>query len=175
MEFLNNYFISQILVIISTIFISITYFTKKRSKVLIIFIFYSCLYGLHYLLLGALTGFLMNIVSIIRNVLFYLNEQRHKENSVLFLLILYIIILLFTLYSYKDIYGIVSMSASLLSTYSVWQKNLKIYRFIAIIVSILFIIYAIHINSLFALITEVILLFAEIIGIFINKKGDLHE
>lgn len=171
---MNNYLLSQILVILATIFISVTYFEKRRKNILILFIFYSILYGIHYLLLGALTGFFMNMVSIVRNIIFYRHEKRKQENSICFLLVLFIIIIVFGIFSYKDMFSIISMSASLISTYSVWQKNIKVYRYLAVVVSICFIIYAIHINSLFAIITEAILLFAEMIGIlllFFKKKN----
>ena len=164
---MNNYLISQILVILATFFISVTYIEKQRKKILILFIFYSILYGIHYLLLGALTGFLMNIVSIIRNIIFYINEKKNKENKISFLIILFIIIISFGIFSYKDLFSIISISASLMSTYSIWQKNIRLYRLIAIIVSICFIIYAIHINSLFAIITEIILLITELTGIIL--------
>lgn len=170
---MNNYLVSQILVILATIFISVTYFEKNRKNILILFIFYSVLYGIHYLLLSALTGFFMNMVSIGRNIIFYRHEKKKQENSIYFLIILFIIIILFGVFSYNDMFSIISMSASLISTYSVWQRNIKVYRVLAIIVSICFIIYAIHINSLFAIITEVILLMAEFIGVLllVLKKG----
>ena len=166
---MDKYLLSQIIVIIATVFISFTYFIKNRKKFLIVFILYSMFYGMHYLLLGALTGFLMNMVSIIRNIIFYKWEIKKKKNNKNFLIILFLIIIIFTIFSYKDIFSLVSMSASIISTYSIWQKNPKVYRILAIVVSICFIIYAIHIKSLFAIITEVILLFAEIAGLIVLK------
>lgn len=167
---MDKYLLSQIAVIIATIFIAFTYFFKNRKKILILFILYSIFYGIHYLLLDALTGFLMNIVSIIRNIVFFRCEIKNKENSKLFLAFLFSIIIVFGTYSYKDIFSIISMTASLTSTYSIWQKNPKIYRVLAILVSICFIVYAIHIKSLLAIITEIILLFAEFIGLILLKS-----
>lgn len=166
---MNYYLLSQIIVIVATIFIAFTYFIKNRKKILILFILYSIFYGIHYLLLNAITGFLMNLVSIIRNIIFYKQEINNKQNSKIFLVVLFSIIILFTLCSYKDYYSLISMSASLISTYSIWQKNPIIYRILAVIVSICFIIYAIHINSVFAIITEVFLLTTEIIGLILLK------
>ena len=59
----------------------------------------------------------------------------------------------------------VSLTASLLSTYSIWQDNVKIYKFLAIPVSVCFIIYAFHIGSVVAIITEVVLLITEIVAL----------
>ena len=166
---MNYYNLSQIAVIIATIFIAFTYFLKSRKKILILFILYSSFYGMHYLLLNAMTGFLMNLVSIVRNIIFFRHEINNKENSKLFLLILFIIIIIFTIFSYKDYFSLISMFASMISTYSIWQKNHVLYKVLAVVVSICFIIYAIHINSLFAILTEVLLLLAEIIGLCLIK------
>lgn len=166
---MDKYLLSQISVIIATIFISFTYFSKNRKIFLILFILYSIFYGIHYLLLNALTGFLMNLVSIIRNIIFFKYEVKKKENSKLFLILLFSIIIIFGVYSYKDLFSIISILASLLSTYSVWQKNTKVYRILAVVVSVCFIIYAVHIKSLFAIITEIILLFAEFVGLILLK------
>lgn len=67
-------------------------------------------------------------------------------------------------------------------TFPIWQDNTKIYRFIALPVSGLWIAYNIHYNSAFGLIAEIILLFFEVIGIVRNdiikkskKEGDEYE
>ena len=71
------------------------------------------------------------------------------------------------------------MSANMLSTYSIWQDDVKTYRILAIPVSICFLIYAIRINSVIAAIIETILLVTEIISVIIyNKKivgSELYE
>ncbi len=167
---MNKYLISQLLVIIATIVIAFTYVSKSKKKILILFIIYNIFYGIHYLLLDAFTGFFMNLVSVGRNVFFFYNNKNEKRNGIIILMVLFSIIIGFGVYSYQDCYSLVSMSASLLSTYSVWQNNIKKYRYIAVIVSIEFIIYAVHINSLFAIITEIFLLFVELIGIYLNRK-----
>ncbi len=167
---MDKYFISQLLVIIATFSIAITYVSKSKKKILIYFIIYNLFYGIHYLLLNAYTGFFMNLVSIGRNVFFFYNNKRNKENGIMILIVLYSIIIALGIYSYQDFYSLISMSASLLSTYSIWQNDIEKYRYIAIIVSIEFIIYGIHINSIFAIITEIFLLFVEIIGVYLNRK-----
>lgn len=167
---MDKYLISQILVIVATITISVTYIVKSKKKILIYFIFYNLFYGIHYLLLNAYTGFFMNLISIGRNVFFFYNNSKGKENGKWVLAVLFAIIIGIGVASYQDVYSLVSMSASLLSAYSIWQSDVRKYRYIATVVSILFIIYGIHIHSPFAVITEVFLLFVEFIGIYINKK-----
>ena len=167
---MDKYFMSLMLVIIATIIISVTYIVKSKKKILIYFIFYNLFYGIHYLLLNAYTGFFMNMISIGRNVFFFYTDSKGKENGKVVLILLFSIIIGLGIASYQDFYSLISMSASLLSAYSIWQSDVRKYRYIAMIVSVLFIIYGIHIKSLFAVITEVFLLFVELIGIFINRK-----
>lgn len=159
------YILSQVFVIIATLLLGITYFLKNKVKILSFCIFYNIFYGIHYLLLGALTGGAMNIVSLIRNIIFFQNGKKGKENKLIYLIILSLISVIFCLITYKNLFSIISLSASILSTYSVWQDNVYRYKIIAIPVSTCFIIYAIHIKSLFAVITELILLLSAIIGL----------
>ena len=172
---MDKYLISQILVILATIVISVTYVAKSKKKILIFFIIYNLFYGIHYLLLNAFTGFFMNLISIGRNVFFFYNHTKEKENSIIILMVLYAIIISLGIYSYQDFYSLISMSASLLSTYSIWQNDVRKYRYIAVIVSIEFIIYGFHIHSTFAVITEIFLLLVEIVGIYINRKKQDYQ
>ena len=55
--------------------------------------------------------------------------------------------------------------ATLIYTYSIWQKNLFVYRYLAVIGSVFWIIYNIIYFSLFGLICESCLLVFEFIGI----------
>lgn len=155
------YFISQLFVIIATISLGATYFFKDKVRILVFCIIYNIFYGIHYLLLSASTGFMMNLVSLIRNVIFFSNSKKEKQNSVVYLIILSVISMIFCIITYKDAYSIVSMIASILSIYSVWQDNTLIYKILALPVSICFLVYAIHINSLFAIITEIVLLITQ--------------
>jgi len=172
---MNKYLFSQIAVIIATIFLGLTYFSKDRKKILILFILYSAFYGIHYLLLEAITGFFMNIVSIIRNIIFFRNELKNKKNNIKFLILLFLIIIFSTVFTYKDLFSVLLMIASLISTYSVWQNNHKLYKYLAVIVSICFVIYGIHIKSLFGVLTEISLLIAEFIGIILMNLKSKRE
>lgn len=170
---MNKYLFSQIAVIIATVFLGLTYFSKDRKKILILFILYSAFYGVHYILLEAITGFFMNMISIIRNIIFFRYELKNKKNNKKFLIFLFLIIIFSTIFTYKDLFSFLLMIASLISTYSIWQKNHKTYKYLAVVVSICFVIYGVHIKSLFGVLTEIGLLIAEITGIVLmNLKSN---
>ena len=164
-----NYYLSQILVIISTIFIGASYLAKNKKQVMLLCVIYCIIYGTHYMLLYAYTGMIMSLISATRNIYFFFYEKNKNRNN-LFSLILFIIVEIISgIICYQDYFSLVSIAANIISTYSIWQHDIKKYRILAIPVSIGFIIYAIHINSIFSLIMELILLCIEIVGVFSIK------
>lgn len=173
---ITNYIISQILVVISYIFIAITYQVKERKSILIFSFFNLITIASAYFLLSAYTGFAMMIVSMVRNIIFYIQETKHpksKTNSkgdVIILCILLLIIIVSSVYTYNGILSLTSVAATTLYTYSIWQKNSKNYKFIGILIEILWIIYNIFIHSIFGLVLECILFFAVVFGYFKEKK-----
>lgn len=160
------YILSQIFVCISTVSLSLSYFADVKKKVMLYCILYCIFYGTHYLLLGAFTGMIMTSISGIRNIWFYVLAKRGKESNIFTLILFVSISLVSGFLSYQDLYSLVSISANVISTYSVWQSDVKKYRYLSIIVSLCFILYAVHIGSLFAVILEIILLNIEIISLF---------
>lgn len=167
------YVVSQIFVIISSLVIGSTYFVKDKTKILYLCLIYCIFYGLHYLLLGAITGFLMTGVSFLRNLVFYINSKNNRSNNIFILIILIEISLISGISGYQDVYSIVSICASLMSTYSIWQDNVKVYRILSLPISLCFVVYALHFNSVMAIVSEGIIIVMEVIGIielYKNKK-----
>jgi len=162
---MNNYILSQILVIISTVFIGTSYLAKSKKKVMLLCVIYCIFYSSHYMLLGAYTGMIMSLISATRNIYFYLYAKNNKKNKLFSLILFTSFATISGIICYQDTFSLVSIGANMISTYSIWQDNIKKYRVLAIPVSLGFIIYAIHINSIFSLIMELVLLGIEIIGI----------
>ena len=153
---MNNYVLSQILVLISSAFIGISYFAKTKKNIMLLCVIYCIFYSSHYLLLKAYTGMLMSLISAIRNIWFYKNAKKNINNNNKTLLLFVTLAICMGIYSYQDWFSIISITANVLSTYSIWQDDVKKYRLIAIPVSLCFIIYAIHINSILSLIMEIV-------------------
>ena len=161
-----TYLLSQICVILAVLFLGSTYLIKNKKIILFLTIMMSIFYGLQYLFLNAITGVFMNIVSIIRSIWFYINAKNKKKNSIIVLIVLFIIIIILELLSFKNIFSLLPMIATMIFTYSLW----KVYRWLAIPMSISWIIYNTYSNSIFGIITESILLIIEIIGIIKLRK-----
>ena len=168
----TNYILSQICVILAVISLGSTFLIKDKRIILLLSILIAVFYGLHYLLLDAITGLLMNMVSIVRSIWFYINAKKEKKNSIVILIVLFGIIIISGLLSFQNIYSILPIIATSLYTYSIWQDDIKIYRWIAIPISLSWITYNISTKSIFGIITELVLFTIEIIGIIKIYKKD---
>lgn len=160
-----TYIISQVFAVLAMLSVGISYQFKNKKIILILCIIYSTCYSLEYLLLGAMAGVAMNFVSVIRNVWFYINARKERKNGIGVFIALYIIIIGLGALTYDGICSLIPTVATLLFTFSVWQDNNKVYRWLSLPISALWITYNICYKSLFGVIAELILLIFEIVGI----------
>lgn len=177
MELTLTYILSQVFIILNYIFLIITYQLKDRNKILFFNICSLTSAGLSYICLSAYTGIAMVIISILRNILFLFNEKKNgiskniTKNDIYMLIVIYILTIVFAIFTYTDFLSLMSVFATMLYTYSVWQKSTKVYKRLGAPISLIWIIYNIYIKSLFGIILEIILMSAAIIGLIREEKS----
>ena len=103
------YILSQIFAIISTILLGLSYFAKSKRKIMLLCVFYCLFYALHYLFLGAITGMVMTLISMGRNIWFYLVAKKGGENSYFSLILFIIVAIVGVIFTYYDYFSIISM------------------------------------------------------------------
>ena len=172
-----EYIISQFLIVIVYILICTTYFLKNRRKLLITNIIAHILQAGSFLLLNGLTGVAMNIVYVIRDSFFAIDEKNRKNNNLnkrdyIILTIFILIIIIFTIFTYSGWSSLLSVIATIISTIAIWQKNTKYYKLLGIPVSIAWLGYDIFLQSIFAIILESILLVSTITGYILENKRE---
>lgn len=168
MQTTGIYVLSQVLVIINYVLLIISYQLKNRKTILIVNFVSTISISIAYLLLSAYTGFAMAIVSIIRNIIFLANNKKRKKitkKDVNILLLLCAISVLFTVFTYDGFFSLMPLVATILYTYSIWQKDTKVYKILGIPVCLAAITYNIYINSIFGIIFEICLAISAIIGL----------
>ena len=172
-----TYTVSQIFVIISYLFLALSYLKTKRKEILIIGICSLIAQEIAYFLLSAYTGVAMVAIAMIRNIYFYYDEKkngiRDKINTkdIIVLIILLAIIFVSTILTYDGIPSLFSVIETLLYTISVWQKSPEVYKYLGVPTSLSCIFYHIYIKSIFGMILETIVFISEIIGIVKDKKN----
>ena len=166
MDLSITYVFSQILVVIYYLIYSVTFQLKEKNKILFLGIFATLLSALSYFLLQAYTGIAMCFVAIIRNIWF--NKSKSKKS----LIIIYLITLLLSIFSYQNIFSILNIFATIIYTYSLWQESTKKYKLLGIIVNGFMIIYDVYIKSIMGVVFMLASFISSIIGYYTecNKK-----
>ncbi len=171
------YILSQVFTILMYVFMAWTYFLKDKRKIVIVSALSLVANIIAYVLLGAWTGLAMCVVAMLRN-LYILWEEKHNgkretntKRDYIFLAVVYLGIVLATIPTYEGFLSLLSVFATSVYTYSIWQKSTKVYKFCGIPVGILWIAYNAYVKSIFGVVLEAILLVASIIGYIAEVKS----
>ncbi len=176
MELTPIYIASQILTVAMYITLAITYYLKDRKTILIINFLGCILIGSAYFLLSAYTGLAMSIIAIIRNIIFLIDEKKNgksekiNKKDIIILAIIYFATILVTIPSYNGFLSLLSVFATSLYTFSVWQKKTIVYKILGIPIGLLWISYNVYVMSLFGIILESVLLVFAITGFTLEYK-----
>lgn len=168
-----GYWISQFFVILAYIMCGATFFVKKRNYVFILSTGVCISFSIAYIFLSAWTGIAMNIISILRNIIFLLVAKYVEKNKTLHYLQLAFILLLMgicAVFTYDGILSLAAVFASVVYTYAVWNEKSKYYKIYAIISSLAWIVYNVFINSILGIILETVMVICAFIGLLKNKS-----
>ena len=150
---------------------------NKKGIILFLQIFANLFYGLQYILLNSISGGIMSLVSLIRCIVFYFYDKKGKkdipETSFYLLTISCIVVGIFT---YTNILSIVPILATILYTYAMWQKELKVFRRLSCLISALWITFNFSVGAYVVLLGSIFELISSIIAIyrFDIKKKDIE-
>ena len=177
MELTIKYILSQFFTITMYLILVLSYQSKKRSHILVLSLLSQVTCGIAYILLEAYTGLAMCIIALIRDVIFMIDENKNgkrdfiTKKDVIFLIILYLLMIISTVFTYQGLYSLLSVIATMIFTYSIWQKNTKVYKLLGIPVGTFWILYNLYVKSIFGVILESALLIASIVGFI--RDGEL--
>lgn len=160
-----SYIISQILVIISSIILCSTYFLKNRKIILLFSILSCCMYAGAYLLLGAYTGAVLNIVTIIASVWFYVLEAKGKRKNIISLVVIAVMFVVGTIFSYDSIVSLLATIALFSFVYSIWQEKLLVHKWLGVVTAVCWIIYNCFYHSIMGIIVNIVFLIIDLVAI----------
>ena len=130
----TTYIISQVFVIIMYTLVSLTYYVSNRKTLLIMSFCAIVSEAIGYTLLHAYTGLAMCFVALIRNAIFLVDEKKNGKTEIIskkdiaILLILFSITIISSIFTYDGIFSLLSVFATMLYTYSIWQKKTITYK-----------------------------------------------
>lgn len=164
-----KFIIAQILGAIGYSLLAFSFFKKRKREILFIQILAYIGFTTHYILLGALTGTVCNVLGFIALILIYFLSNDYKKKKILVLILLPLLVTM-SFFSYENIYSIFPVVACLLTFNSFLSKSEDKIRFIGIISALCWLVYAIIHVSYSAIIFEVITVVTVSIAYIKNKK-----
>ena len=146
---------------------------NSKTKLLLYQSISSLLYALQYLFLNAYTGCFMNLICMIRNMIF--NRYPKKRPPVYWLIITIVLMIFFSSLSYTGVISFLPMIAVILYSIALWHGNLTVIRTTEIISCSLYILYNIKVLAITGLIATIIELVGAILAVYkfdIKKKKE---
>lgn len=170
-----DYIISQVLVIIAMILLAITFFIKNKALILVLSGTACLLYAIQYLLIGAYTGMALDLVAAVRAVWFFICENKSKTTRFVSLIIVAVILVVLGFITFSNLFDLLIICAAVVYTYSLWQKNIIVYRYLALSSNASWLIYNAYHNTVFGIVCEGIMCVVGICGIinfYITQKRE---
>lgn len=160
-----NLILAQVIGILAIVVFALSPQQKTKKRALIFQLFSSILYALQYLFLGAFSAMATNLIGAIKNYVFYTYTRKDKNIPISILCIYIIIILISGILTFNNILSIFPILLSILYAYGSWHNNLKVYRIIAVVGAICWIIYNFSVGAYVSTIGNIFQLVSAIIAV----------
>ena len=146
------------------------YQQSKRKALLRVKLLSDISWALHYGLLTAFSGMAVCIVGAMRETTFLLTDDK-KDKRKNFLLLFAIVAIITSLFTMKDLFGLLPALASLIAVFSYWQQNPNITKLLGIPISVSMIIYDVMRYSIMGIVNEVLTLISISVFFILNVKN----
>lgn len=164
--------IGQIIGFVAMGIIVASYQQKSHKNILTFQMVSGLLFTVHYILLSAYTGAVMNLLGAFRSLV-YANRGKKWASSVIWPTIFGVGFLISGILTWDSIFSVFPLIAMLMSSIVLWIEQPKINRIFSLPTSTCWLIYNIKTLSYPGIITEIFVLISIIIGIIrldIKKK-----
>ncbi len=179
MEITVIYIVSQVITIIYFAILSLSYLLKDRNKILTANLAAHIGQTAAMAMLNGYTGAAMSAIMVLRDVTLLIQETKkakgkeiNKNFDLIILIVTIMLMILLTIFTYNGPLSLLSVVATLITTFALWQKNVKTYKILGIVASILWLAYNIVIISIMGIILEIILLICSIVGYIKDAKKE---
>lgn len=162
----STFLIAQCIGIIALTFNVIASLGKTRKQILIGQLLGPVFFAVHFFLLAAYVGALVNLIVLLRTIIF----QRTKHS--IFWLVLFIGALVCVLtFTSKGLITAFPVLGTMIGTYALWRDNPAAIRFFFVLSAIIWVPYTILVNSYAGLVNQIIVSVALLIGIYRLDAG----
>ena len=156
--------IGQFLGVVAVILGIITYQMRSPKALLIVNLFTCGVFCAHYLLIGAVSGFVLNAIGIVRNVV-YTNRDKKIFSSPLWPFAFALIMVAAGLFTWQDWRTILMICALGLNSLCLSLKNAQHIRYSLLVTCPLVLLYNVLVHSYGGIVFEAMSIISAVIGI----------
>jgi hypothetical protein len=137
---------------------------KERNGILLFQIMASLAYFVHFLLLGAVTGSIMNLLGATRNYIFA-NREKGWAGKPFWLYLFIAVYAVVTALTWKGPYSLLPMAGMIVGTVSFWIKDPKVTRLVFLLSPPCWFTYNLIAGSIPGMATEIFTVTSILVGI----------
>lgn len=157
-------FTGQIVGIIATIITAISYQAKTKKWLLIIQSLSIICTFVSYLLLGAMSGFALNVICLVRNVCFFFQKEG-KMPIYISTAIFSIAMIVFGIVSWQNVFSLLVIIALVINTIFLSLGKPQLLRYSILLTSPMVLVYNVVVFTIGGILNESLAIISSIIGI----------
>lgn len=170
-----EFYLAQICGILIMLCNAISVQFKTKDKILICFVVANLFGIIQYFLLNAITGAVVYIISTIRCIVFYYYEKKDLKPALAVLVVFEILAIICGALSWQNMWSIIPIIVTVIFTYGLWQKDLKVTRISTAITGFGWVFYNIVVIAYVGAIYDGALAISSIIALIRNKKNSNNK
>ena len=166
------FIIAQIIGLIALFFSLKSFLRNSKEKYILDSIITAIFNGIHYFLLSAYSGFIIKLIALIREIILYKREKNKKYDKIILFIFIMIIYVLTGIFTFNN--SIINLLPIICATTyfgAEWFGNIITIKILALLTTILWLIYNIAFLSITGVIYNVITIIVLIYSISKNKKN----
>ncbi|MBQ8642863.1 MAG: YgjV family protein [Clostridia bacterium] len=164
--------IGQILGLIALAFTALSYQMNDNKKLLVMQTISTAMFCVHYYLIGAAPGLTLNILCILRNLIYY-NRDKKIFSGWFFPVLISLAQGVVGAFSWQGWYSVLIIAGLMINTLFLAQPSAQTIRKSILLTSSLILIYDIFVLSIGGIINEALAITSSIIGILRMRKKEL--
>jgi len=147
---------AQLIGMLALIIIVISYQFDDRKKLVFLQFFSGIFFSVHFLMLGAYTGGIINIVGVIRAAIYFYKGKYPWSSSVTWPIAFSAVSVIIGVVTWQNMLSLLPALAFICTSIALWTQNTKLTRIFCLSSSVLFIFYNFASASYSGVITEAI-------------------
>lgn len=170
-ESILNNIPAHICALIGFIFLIISTQVKEKNKILLFQSLFSFFFFLQYILLGVYSAGILNLVSLVRNIVYYKNTNKISTYSIIILTFLVgLICTIFDMKNYIFIISVIPLIINLLYAYSLSKNNIVLIKKVFLVCSIIWVMYDYFVKAYVGLICNSLEMLSYVMYFIRSKK-----